>query len=1580
MKMHDGRSSAAHGWRMSDPLLERLAQLSPEKRALLARRLLGETAAPPRGPEPIAIVGMSCRFPGGSDTPEAFWHLLTNRVDAISEIPADRWNADALYDADATAAGKVATKWGGFIDGIADFDPYVFGISPREAARMDPQQRLWLEVAWEAFEHAGITLEALAGSETGVFLGLHSHSSDYFWMQLRDPASMDAFTGPGNAHNIAAGRLAYLLDLLGPALTIDTACSSSLVAVHTACQSLRAGDCGVALVGGVNALLSPIWSIPLSRMQMLSPTGRCRAFDASADGFVRSEGAGAVVLKRLSDAIADEDNVLAVIRGSAVNQDGRTNGITAPNGLAQRALLRAALANAGVPAAAITHVETHGTGTALGDPIEFEALAEVLGEGRPAGRPCWIGAVKSNFGHLEGAAGIAGLIKVVLALRHRAVPPVVHFSKLNTHIAVDGRSFPVPTRMEPWTGDGPLTAGVSSFGWSGTNAHVIVEEAPARPKSAATADAVLVLPVSARSPEGLTALAARYRAFLGAGADGASIEAICRTAAIRRTHHDHRIAVVGDSLADFEQGLAAIAAGESSWLVQSGRVRPGRKPSVVFAFTGQGPQWRGMGVDLLGRVPAATGMLERCDAIVREIAGWSLIEALGTEDSRLDHTEVAQPAIFAVQAAIAAALRAWGVQPAAVVGHSLGEIAAAWCAGVLSLEDAVRVAVSRGRLMERATGFGRMVSVERSVDDIRAVIDDWRGLSIGAVNGPQSTVLSGETQAVETAVAKLTAAGAESRYLPVQYAFHSEQMTAAAKEVEAALAGLTPRAAAIRMISSVTGAACPGTDLTAAYWRRNVRETVRFADAIAAVAAESPVFVEIGPHPALRHAITASAAAAGAPIVTHSLHRGRDGYSSLRAVIGTLHTAGCAIDWQSLNPGRAEPIGLPTYAWQRERFWLEHVRPYTDSPVDAPAAGDQPGHSSSAELQYVAEWVREASVPSQEPAFGAPGTWLLLADRGGVAARLKVALEAAGHRVITHYALASGDGTDPRDVDGVADLCRRVATSAASPMRGVVHLWSLDAPSSGQLDADTLAATEADACSSALGVVKALASLGTGAPPFWLATRNAQPIGNAPAVEQAAVWGLARTLAIEHPGTQCICVDLPNDTRTAVGGLLAEIGAAPSDEREIAIRDGARFVHRLSRASVADGHVSVQDDATYLVTGGLGALGLKTAEWLVSRGARHLVLTGRSAPGEVANVAIARMRKAGAIVEAARADVSRRPDVDRLITSINASGFPLKGIVHSAGVLDDGVALQQSWDRLRTVFAPKVAGAWNLHLATADLPLDFFVLYSSLASVLGSAGQANYAAGNAFVDALAHLRKAQGLPALSVGWGTWGGSGMAASLNDADRRRHADAGFAEMDPDAAFAALEGAVRSGRAHVAIMAVDWARYARYRATTLPFVSRLAGTAAAAPAAPQVPHLLTAVQDAPPERRMSVVLQHVRRDVLAILGLAGSQRLDDDQGLRDAGLDSLMALELKNRLQAAIGQPLPSTLAFDYPTTAALATFVGEMLGASVAAAPSSASVPAPSDLDALSEEEAAALLADELAELNRARGASPGYSRG
>ena len=1563
---------------MSD-LFDRLAQLSPEKRALLARRLAEAGTSAPPATEPVAIVGLSCRFPGGADSPDAFWRVLAGGVDVVTEVPADRWDSGELFDADPAAAGKVATRWGGFLRSVDRFDPYFFGISPREAARMDPQQRLWLEVAFEAFEHAGLTLDALAGSATGVFLGLHSHSSDYFWLQLADPAQMDAFTGPGNAHNIAAGRLAYLFDLRGPAITVDTACSSSLVAVHMACQSLRAGDCRIAIAGGVNAMLSPLWSIPLSRMQMLSPTGRCRAFDASADGFVRGEGAGAVILKRLSDAVADDDTILAVIRGSAVNQDGRTNGITAPNGLAQRALLRDALRNAGVRAGDITHVETHGTGTALGDPIELEAIADVLGEGRSAARQCWIGAVKSNLGHLEGAAGIAGLIKVVLSLQRRAIPPVVHFSRLNPHIAVDVAQFPVPTRVEPWPGDRRL-AGVSSFGWSGTNAHIIVEQAPAAPApDEVTLVAPHVLAVSARSRESLHEQVSRYREFLAEPGAGA-LAAVCRTAALRRSHHEYRVAAVGDSTAEIADSLNGWLTGQRPWTVVEGRARAGRAPAVAFVFSGQGPQWPGMGRELLD--PAFRDALERCDSLIAPVAGWSVLEELSAppERSRLDRTEFAQPAIFALQVALAELLRAWGLQPGFVVGHSVGEIAAAWCAGALALEDAARVAVVRGRVMDRATGFGRMLSAELSADEARTFVEDWRGLSIAAINGPRSLVLSGDADAVERAAGVLSARGVSARYLPVNYAFHSAHMDDVANEVARELGDLPVRDATVPMISTVTGAACEARAVGAAYWGRNVRQTVRFADAIDRLARQhQPVFVEIGPHPVLKQSVVQTIEAAGLdPQIVETLHRGRPAAGSMRASLAALHALGCDVNWRALYPGRSRPMALPAYAWQRERYWLDHIRPYSpDRQRAAGQAAPVAADGAIADWLYEPVWLADAS--AQGSALdSAPGAWLVLADRAGVAARLIGELEKRGHTcvVLLAHELLRGDSPDAI-AKGLRSACEKLGASDRS-WRGIVHLWSLDASADDETDAAAILDSQRASCAAMVAIVQTLLALGKAHVPVWVATRGAHPVEAGTgrlAPSQAPVWGLARTLSIEHPGTRCVRLDLPDGIDAGVEALLTEIAQSGSED-QVGYRNGTRFIARLRRIEPSGKPRSVPSplraDATYLITGGLGALGRATAHWMVGRGARRLVVASRSAASASVASFLDELRREGAEVHVARADMSREADVRELFADVAASGFPLKGIVHAAGVLDDGVLAQQTWPRLRAVLAPKVAGAWNLHAASRSLDLDFFVLYSSLAGLLGSAGQASYAAANAFLDALAHGRRAAGLPALSINWGVWDRAGMAAALDEGSRRRLTDAGIAPMDPDDALAGLEWALASAKPQVAVMSVDWRKYIAYRNAQPAFLAGIDPSLASA-ATTREPSLLDALQAAAPERRKAVVLDYVRRQALAVLGVPAGHAIDNDQGLRDAGLDSLMALELKNRLQTSVGQPLPATLAFDFPTIAALAQHLSEGVLRLGNAQPRGAAAAAPAvvDLSNLTEDEAARMLADELAALQRER---------
>jgi acyl transferase domain-containing protein/NADPH-dependent curcumin reductase CurA/acyl carrier protein/nucleoside-diphosphate-sugar epimerase len=923
---------------MSEPTQE----LSALKLALLAKQVREQSAHLLRA-DPIAIVGMACRLPGGADSPEAFWTLLAEGRDATTEVPAERWNADEVYSADTSLPGKASTRRGGFLkERIDQFDAAYFHILPREAASMDPQQRLLLEVAIEAFDDAGLPQERLRGSRTGVFIA--SYHNDYAQLQYNDPQAIDARTLTGTLHSVLANRLSYVLDLRGPSLSIDTACSSSLVATHLACQSLRHGESDIAIAGGVSLMLTPDLMVSLSKVGFMAPDGRCKTFDELADGFGRGEGCAVVVLKRLSDAVADGDRVLAVVRGSAVNQDGHSTLLAAPNGLAQQAMVREALANAQLAPQRIGYVEAHGTGTALGDPIEVEALAATVGRAFPGAGPCYLGAAKANIGHLEAGAGAAGLIKAVLSLRHQAIAPQPNFTRLSPHIRFEGTRLAVPTALTPWPrGAVPRCAAISSFGVGGTNAHVIVEEAPALPaeEAAAAEGAPQLLPLSARSPEALRALAARWVDFLAEARE--PLSDVLFTAAERRTHHDVRLAVVGRSADELRARLNDFIHGQDSPAVATGQRSATALPRVGFVFSGQGPQWFAMGRELLADEPVFREMVEQCDALLRPLSGWSLLEQLGADEaaSRLNDTEVAQPALFALQVALAALWKSWGVVPDAVVGHSVGEIAALHLAGALNLPDAIRVVWHRGRLMQQATGLGRMAAVglseEEAIELLRPLGDR---LSLAALNGPRSVVLSGDEAALNQVLDALSARGVSHRLLPVQYAFHSAQMAPFQQRLDAELAGLRLAAPAVPVFSTVTGALLDGAPDTA-YFGRNVRQGVRFAPAIVAMADEGvDTFIEIGPHPVLAASIAECLTdRETAPRVLASLRRGRPERETLLQAVAGVYAAGVTPAWDGLQPDAGQVVSLPAYPWQRKRHWIR-ARPAATAVV-----GTDSGHA-----------------------------------------------------------------------------------------------------------------------------------------------------------------------------------------------------------------------------------------------------------------------------------------------------------------------------------------------------------------------------------------------------------------------------------------------------------------------------------------------------------------------------------------------------------------------------------------------------------------------------------------------------------
>src|ERR1700730_7093106 len=884
----------------------------------------------------IAVIGIGCRFPGGVNDTESFWKLLVEGREAVGEVPPDRWNVDRFYDAEPGIAGKSIARRGGFVDGIDQFDPQFFGISPREAPYVDPQHRLLLETAWEAIEDAGLVLDFERGTDLGVFVGI-SHN-DYQGIQSAsfDHFSIGPHTPTGSAHSIAANRISYCLNLRGPSVAMDTACSSALTAVHAACEHIWAGRGDAALAGGVTVMIAPGGVIGFSQAAMLSPEGRCAAFDASANGFVRGEGAGMVLLKRLSRAIADGDPVQGVILGTSTNQDGHTNGIMLPSPEAQTRLVQDACKDAGIAPEEIGSVEADGTGTAVGDPIEAHALAEALCGNRSADAPLPIGSIKTNLGHLETAAGVAGLLKAMLVLKHGQIPPSLHFSTPNPHIDFEKLKLRVPTKLEPFpNGTAERIAGVNSFGFGGANAHVILAEPPPhQPEKSLVIPSCRPWPLvlSARSEASLRTSAANLSAWVKehANANGSSpvLPDLTYTLGARRNHHPHRLTLVADSWAELTEELDAFAKKEESQKIHEAfTARREQPPRIGFVLSGQGPQWWGMGRELMKHEPSFRGAIENCDAALRPWASFSLLEELGRseETSQMQRTEIGQPSIFAMQVALAALWESWAVQPSAIVGHSVGEIAAACTAGIFSLEEAAQIVALRARLMESCgRGEGTMLAVGLPEEEALALIARHdRTVTISAINGPRSITLSGSRTSLEAMAAELEAQGAFARLVRVDHPFHHPLMRPASEALEAALSDFKPRVGTIAFFSTVTGERCSGESCDAAYWGRGIREPVRFASAVGALTDfGTDVWLELNAHPALAHAVQECLMARGAKgTVISSARREREFESVIEAAM-ELHRAGVPLDFSAMTPSR-HLLSLPAYALEKARWWNE---------------------------------------------------------------------------------------------------------------------------------------------------------------------------------------------------------------------------------------------------------------------------------------------------------------------------------------------------------------------------------------------------------------------------------------------------------------------------------------------------------------------------------------------------------------------------------------------------------------------------------------------------------------------------------
>ncbi|WP_405776897.1 type I polyketide synthase [Streptomyces sp. NBC_01538] len=1528
--------------------------------------------------DPVVVVGLGCRLPGGVAGPDDLWRILETGTDAVSVFPTDRgWDLTG-ENRPGDAGGRIHQGEAGFLYDAAEFDAGFFGISPRETLAMDPQQRLLLETSWETFEHAGIDPHALRGSRTGVFVG--AMTMDY-GARLDEGSGVGGYVFTGNTGSVISGRLAYVYGFEGPAVTVDTACSSSLVALHLAVRALRAGDCDLAMAGGVTVMAGLGMFEEFSRQGALSPDGRCKAFSASADGFGLAEGAGLLLLERLSAARRAGHQVLAVVRGSAVNQDGASNGLTAPNGPSQQRVIRAALADAGLTAADVDAVEAHGTGTLLGDPIEGQALIEAYGGHRPRG-PLWLGSVKSNIGHTQAASGVAGVLKMVLALGHEMLPRTLHADEPSPYLDWEAGAVRLASEPVPWprAEDRTRRAAISSFGVSGTNAHLVLEEPPATPAGEAVADGpVGVLPyvLSARSRDALRAQAQRLLERLGADGAGAGAGgALARALAVTRAPLTYRAAVVAEDTEALRAGLRALAEELPAAEVVRGPAEGVAESPVrpVFVFPGQGAQWAGMALELLGSEPVFAQTLNQCADALAEFTDWSLRDALA-DPELLERVDVVQPALWAVMVSLATLWRSYGIEPAAVIGHSQGEIAAACVAGALTLHDGARIVALRSRLIRtRLAGNGGMMSVPLPKEKVTERIAAWAGrIEIAAVNGPGHVVVSGDPEALHALLAELTGEEVRAKQIPVDYASHSAQVEHIEQELLALLAEVAPGAPVVPFHSTVGGDdGDDGERFGSGYWYRNLRAPVRFQETAAALMeAGHRVFLEVSPHPVLTVGLQATAEAAGRSEVAAigTLRRDEGGRARLLTALSLLFTHGVRPDWAALLgssvAGGSAGVSLPTYPFQRRRHWpeaAEALPPAAGSVVDsgfwdAVEQGDltslagtleltAPGQRETLEalLPALSTWRRRGAeratldswryridwepLPERSPA-AFDGTWLIVAPAGDTTS-------AEVGRALTEHGATVLPLVPSGPVAGRAELAARV--KEAGPLAGVVSLLALDTRRHPGYDRVPAGAA------GNVALIQALGDTGTAAP-LWCATRGAVAVGGSDQVtcpEQAMVWGLGPVVAAERGRGWGGVLDLPAEWDARTRSRLA--AALSYDvEDEVAVRATGVYARRLAHSPHGDNAPARhwRPEGTVLVTGGTEGLGAATARWLARNGAPHLLLTG--GPGTDAEGPAELTAELGALgsrVTVVACDVADEDALAELVAGVPAE-LPLTAVFHTASVLADAVLDEVTPAHMDTVLRVKAAGAENLYLVTRHLELSAFVLFSSIAGTLGMAGMGNYAPGNARLDAYARALRAEGTPALSAAWSHWAGDDMPAhdTVDGLLRRR----GGRTIDPELALAALQQSLDHDETFLLLGDFDWdnagqstiAGRTRALLRALPELRRArpAADGVDAPGMPFVQRLVT-LSEAEQGRTLR---EFVRGQAAAMLGHDEVGAVEAGRAFKDLGFDSLTSVEFRNSLSVATGLALPATLVYDHPTPAALAAYLRtELLGDAAPAA--------------------------------------------
>nr|WP_167746812.1 type I polyketide synthase [Streptomyces autolyticus] len=1512
----------------------------------------GGPAAGATAAEPIAIIGMSCRFPGGVRSPEELWELLAEGTDAICPLPADRGWGPGVYHPDPERTGTTYSAAGGFLDGVAEFDAAFFGISPREAVSMDPQQRMLLELAWEAFERAGLDPTSLRGSTTGTFVAATAQQYG-----AGASADSDGYQLTGTLPSVLSGRLSYLFDFSGPAVTVDTACSASLVALHMACQSLRSGESTLALAGGATVLSGPDTLVSLSRHRVMAPDGRCKAFAESADGMGIAEGAGLLVLERLSDAVRHGHRVLAVVRGSAVNSDGASNGLTAPSGPAQRRVIRQALANSGLSASDIDAVEAHGTGTALGDPIEAHALMATYGQDRGGNPPLLLGSVKSNIGHTQVAAGVAGVIKMVMALRHGRLPKTLHAAEPSSRIDWDSGAVRLLTEAAPWPELGrPRRAAVSAFGMSGTNAHAVLEQAPPAadrpPLADAAPDGPVAWPLAAKSAGALRAQAAKLLAHLD-GHPGPRPEDIGYSLAMTRAAFEHRAVLVGDDRAALRGSLAALAEGTST----AGAVRgtAAERGTVVFVFPGQDGAWPGMAAELLDVSPVFAARVADCEAALAPYLDWlpsAVLRGAPGAPPIERRPDVLQPVLWTVMVSLAALWRSWGVEPAAVVGHSQGEVAAACVSGGLSLDDGARVVALRSRLIhERLSGRGAMMSVMAPPERVRELLDGTSdAVSIAAVNGPKTVTLSGDPAALAEVERALSAAGIMRWQLPgVDFAAHSAHIDEIEAELMELLAPVRPRPSTVPFHSTVTGGRLDTEELDARYWCRNLRETVSFAETMTGLVREGHGFmIEVGPHPVLAVGTGEIIENANSPAVTlGTLRRDDGGWDRVLRSLGEAYAHGVPVDWSTVLPG-GHTVDLPTYAFQHESYWIAPpasgpgTTAVADEPLwDAVDQGDaaavatligleaeskgaldsvlpalsawhrrQDEHALTSARRYRTVWT-PLRVPV-DPAL--TGTWLVLTTDGDGDAEVPTALTAYGARA--RRVVLDESCTDPEVV------AARLREAGLDHAAGVLSLLATaEEAAGGDPELPTGVALT-------VSLLQALMAAGAEVP-LWTVTRGAVSTGPADPVRnprQAMVLGLGRTAALEAPSLRGGLIDLPERLDPeAVRRLAALLSAGPGEE-QAAVRSSGVLVRRLVRAPArADSPGAWSPGGTTLVTGGTGTLGSRAARWLAQQGAEHLVLTSRhgpAAPG--AAELVAELTAHGTTAEVMPCDLTDRDAVAAVLDRLSADGRPVRAVVHTVGTRDLEPLETASLTSLAQAVHAKVAGAAHLDELLDDTGLDAFVLFTSVAGVWGIGHHAAQAAADAYLEALASRRRGRGARATAISFTPW--EEARDRMSEQEREYLARTGVSFLDSDLALTGLAQALYEDETALTVADIDWERHLPFvtPAAPIPFFSEL--PEARSPDEPVTTgddgEFTARLRGLPAEERRHVLVELVRSEAAAALGHASGQAVDEHSAFRDHGMDSLAAIDLRNRLATAMGTALPSTVVLTHPTPAELA----------------------------------------------------------